>query len=62
MVHCLPLLKGFSVSVNILQVDKILKIIPKERRTYLYSATMTKKVTVVFDILPFPKTDRRGSM
>ncbi|CAH3196064.1 unnamed protein product, partial [Porites evermanni] len=25
-------------------VDKILKIIPKERRTYLYSATMTKKV------------------
>lgn len=29
---------------NLLQVDKILKIIPKERRTYLYSATMTKKV------------------
>ncbi|XP_073247363.1 probable ATP-dependent RNA helicase DDX47 [Porites lutea] len=26
------------------EVDKILKIIPKERRTYLYSATMTKKV------------------
>ncbi|KAF6028725.1 DDX47 [Bugula neritina] len=26
------------------EVDKILKSIPKERRTYLYSATMTKKV------------------
>lgn len=25
-------------------VDKILKSIPRERRTYLYSATMTKKV------------------
>lgn len=33
-----------------LQVDKILKIIPKERKTYLYSATMTKKVTHVFRI------------
>ena len=27
-----------------LQVDKILKVIPRERKTYLYSATMTKKV------------------
>ena len=26
------------------ELDKILKVIPKERRTYLYSATMTKKV------------------
>ncbi|XP_070580176.1 probable ATP-dependent RNA helicase DDX47 [Ptychodera flava] len=26
------------------EVEKILKVIPKERRTYLYSATMTKKV------------------
>ena len=26
------------------EVDKILKCIPRERRTYLYSATMTKKV------------------
>ena len=26
------------------EVDKILKTIPRERRTYLYSATMTKKV------------------
>ena len=26
------------------QVDKILKVIPRERTTYLYSATMTKKV------------------
>lgn len=28
----------------VLKVDKILKIIPKERNTYLFSATMTKKV------------------
>ena len=28
----------------LLQVDKILKVIPRERKTYLYSATMTKKV------------------
>lgn len=27
-----------------LQVDKILKVVPRERNTYLYSATMTKKV------------------
>uniref|UniRef100_F1L6E3 RNA helicase n=1 Tax=Ascaris suum TaxID=6253 RepID=F1L6E3_ASCSU len=26
------------------ELDKILKVLPKERRTYLYSATMTKKV------------------
>lgn len=26
------------------EVDKILKVIPKDRRTYLFSATMTKKV------------------
>lgn len=26
------------------EVDKILKVIPRERNTYLYSATMTKKV------------------
>ena len=26
------------------QVDKILQVIPRERITYLYSATMTKKV------------------
>jgi ATP-dependent RNA helicase DDX47/RRP3 len=26
------------------EVDKILKVVPKERRTYLYSATMTRKV------------------
>ena len=25
-------------------MDKILKVIPRERNTYLYSATMTKKV------------------
>lgn len=28
------------------QVDKILKVIPRERRTFLFSATMTKKVDV----------------
>lgn len=26
------------------EVDKILKVVPKERHTYLFSATMTKKV------------------
>lgn len=26
------------------EVDKILKVIPRERNTYLFSATMTKKV------------------
>lgn len=26
------------------QVDKILKVIPRDRRTFLFSATMTKKV------------------
>lgn len=26
------------------EVDKILRVIPRERRTYLFSATMTKKV------------------
>ncbi len=27
------------------EINKILKVIPRERRTYLYSATMTKKVS-----------------
>lgn len=26
------------------EVDKILKVIPRDRRTFLFSATMTKKV------------------
>jgi ATP-dependent RNA helicase DDX47/RRP3 len=26
------------------EIDEILKVIPKERRTYLFSATMTTKV------------------
>lgn len=26
------------------EIDKILKVIPRERRTFLFSATMTKKV------------------
>ncbi len=30
--------------IIILQVDKIVKAIPRERTTYLFSATMTKKV------------------
>lgn len=30
------------------ELDKILKVLPKERRTYLYSATMTKKVGKYF--------------
>ncbi|VDP22468.1 unnamed protein product [Onchocerca flexuosa] len=29
------------------ELEKILKVIPKERITYLYSATMTKKVSLV---------------
>jgi len=29
---------------NLFQVNKILSVIPRERNTYLYSATMTKKV------------------
>lgn len=28
------------------ELDKILKVVPKERTTFLYSATMTKKVTI----------------
>jgi superfamily II DNA/RNA helicase len=28
----------------VLQVDKILKVIPRDRKTFLFSATMTKKV------------------
>uniref|UniRef100_A0A8C4NES3 RNA helicase n=1 Tax=Eptatretus burgeri TaxID=7764 RepID=A0A8C4NES3_EPTBU len=30
------------------EVDKILRVIPKERKTYLFSATMTKKVNFSF--------------
>ncbi len=30
--------------VCVFQVDKILKVIPRDRRTFLFSATMTKKV------------------
>lgn len=26
------------------EIDKILKVVPRERHTYLFSATMTKKV------------------
>ena len=29
-------------------IDKILKIVPRERRTYLFSATMTRKVLIFF--------------
>ena len=34
------------------ELDKILKVIPKERNTYLYSATMTKKVKTLFIDIP----------
>lgn len=33
-------------------LDEILNVIPQERRTYLFSATMTKKVTYL-QISPF---------
>lgn len=33
-----------NVHFFFVQVDKILKVIPRERRTFLFSATMTKKV------------------
>ena len=35
----------------IFQVDKILKVIPRERRTFLFSATMTKKV--ILKVFPY---------
>ncbi len=33
-----------NTGVCVFQVDKILKVIPRDRRTFLFSATMTKKV------------------
>lgn len=33
-----------SLSIFFLQVDKILKVIPRDRKTFLFSATMTKQV------------------
>ena len=33
------------------EVDKILRVIPRERKTYLFSATMTKKVGMITKIL-----------
>eukprot|EP00058_Branchiostoma_floridae_P013741 XP_002599229.1 hypothetical protein BRAFLDRAFT_64422 [Branchiostoma floridae] len=36
--------KGFNLRALKYLVDKILKVIPRERHTYLFSATMTKKV------------------
>ena len=32
------------------EVDNILKVIPRERRTFLFSATMTKKVATCFTL------------
>ncbi len=32
------------VVVFIIKIDKIIKVIPRERSTFLFSATMTKKV------------------
>lgn len=34
-----------------LQVDKILKVIPRDRKTFLFSATMTKKVGIDWSVL-----------
>lgn len=49
-IDTLRLFSSFSC-----QVDKILKVIPRERRTFLFSATMTKKVEKHF--LPFYYSD-----
>lgn len=51
----------FSISVFFLflQVDKILKVIPRDRKTFLFSATMTKKVRAEYSalfILPSART------
>lgn len=35
---------SISLSIFLLQVDKILKVIPRDRKTFLFSATMTKQV------------------
>ena len=40
----LPLQFYFRSLCLLLKVDKILKAVPRERMTYLFSATMTKKV------------------
>ena len=44
--HSLPLfpLPHSPTPPSLPQVDKILKVVPRQRMTYLYSATMTKKV------------------
>ncbi|XP_015762519.1 PREDICTED: probable ATP-dependent RNA helicase DDX47 [Acropora digitifera] len=42
--EAIPVALEEPLSFQILQIDTILKVIPRERRTYLYSATMTKKV------------------
>ncbi|VDO31188.1 unnamed protein product, partial [Heligmosomoides polygyrus] len=41
-VHSVTLGQKARVQV---ELDKILRVIPKDRRTYLFSATMTKKVS-----------------
>lgn len=43
---CVPStsVEGINSAVPLYKVDKILKVVPKERHTYLYSATMTRKV------------------
>lgn len=40
-----------SISFIFLQVDKILKVIPRDRKTFLFSATMTKKVRALALVL-----------
>lgn len=46
----------FSISISFLflQVDKILKVIPRDRKTFLFSATMTKKVRAEYSALVLP--------
>lgn len=43
------------------EVEKILKVIPKKRRTYLYSATMTKKVCYLLFGSPSFKLELKAS-
>lgn len=46
MTNCLfDLLFAFSYILSLqAELDKILKVVPRDRNTYLFSATMTKKV------------------
>lgn len=43
-------------------IDDILKVIPAERKTYLFSATMTKKVSIHFQVDFCIKLQGQGSI